>query len=292
MGSRPSGTVVLEKLIERGETVSLAQVPGRYQTVALAIDPSLWGRIRSTAYHPSAVRIKLSLADQSDRQYRVIPAMARNEFLLNPFCEDTLDILNIYRDVPGQRVVSLTLETGKHDADLKPKVKITIREYPFLVTQKVSNADVEAWNNSLNHAHYPMLKSSPIKVQSPGILTRLEDGKPILRIPPDGEVVYRPSGKDRQITGKFGIERAAYDSKGDTDGVLFIIEHIAPDGNRASLFERHLDPKSRPDDRGSQSFQVALPANHDGTIVLRTTNMPGHRGKWDWSYWTEVELTE
>jgi hypothetical protein len=297
--TRPSGTVVLEKLMQPGEVVPLEQYPGRYQTISLEMEPSLLRKVRSAAYRPPAIRINLKLADGTDRRFRIIPAIAREEFLLNPLCESTSDFLTLYQNEPGQRVVSLAMDAGNRTFGLAGPVKLTIREYPSLVSEQINPTDAIEWGQTLFAALCPMFKSVPFKVQSPGTLAGRQNDHRVLRVIPEGEVRFSQSSKDRRITGKFGIERAAYED-GRADGVRFAIDHVDPAGKSTRLWQRELDPESQAADRGEQSFDVALPADHEGAdrqgaesrgvVVLRTSNLPGRRAVRTWSYWTEVEL--
>lgn len=93
----------------------------------------------------------------------------------------------------------------------------------------------------------------------------------------------------RQVQSDFGIVPAAYE-QGQTDGVLFTIEYIGEDGIGRVLFERNLDPKTNPRDRGRQHLTVELPEAGKGKIRFKTGNLPGKNTAWDWLYWTGVKF--
>ena len=81
--------------------------------------------------------------------------MARNEFLLNPLCEEVVDFVALYEEAPEKRVVSLTLDHCGHDLDFQPEAQVTIRPYPLPTAQKLSAADARLLKESINRTRYP-----------------------------------------------------------------------------------------------------------------------------------------
>ncbi len=218
--------------------------------------------------------------------------MARNEFLLNPLCEDVADFIAIYQDKPEKRVISIALDDRGHGLDFQPEASVTIREYPLPDTHKLPEADAAELRESLKGAQYPMFKSPPLKVEAADVAPKVEEGRPVLLAHAEGTVTYRLSDKHRKITGKFGIMHEAYEKPGETDGVLFVIECVTSDGKKTMLFQRELDPKARPADRGEQSFDIAATGPYRGHGNFTYDQCAGRNGAWDWSYWTELELQE
>jgi hypothetical protein len=138
---------------------------------------------------------------------------------------------------------------------------------------------------------YPMMKTPMLWAHSnvdfetcSGVFSRQ-----VLLTHPDGQVTFeRPVGA-RQVSGQYGIVPKAYED-GSTDGVDFVVEYVPAKGSPTVLFEKCLDPKNKPEDRGMHRLEVALPASSEGCVVLRTRNLPGKNTDWDWSYWTGVEI--
>ena len=57
---KPAGTVVLQKSLKFGESLSLAPVPGNYQTITIDVQPTLWGKLRTMAYRTARMQVKLA----------------------------------------------------------------------------------------------------------------------------------------------------------------------------------------------------------------------------------------
>lgn len=90
------------------------------------------------------------------------------------------------------------------------------------------------------------------------------------------------------LTGGFGLYDGAYTQPPPnvTDGAVFTISLMLPDGSTRELLRRALDPVVRPEDRGLQLFAVPLGAAPAGTKVeFKITSGPAGNTAFDWSYW-------
>ncbi len=127
-GQDEGATVLLEKTCRFGEEVKIGDLPGVCQTVAIDIRYSLWGRARKFLYKSPPLYIQFAISDGRTETYRLIPAMAREGFLLNPLLERNADVQRLYRRQPGKRVTAFRLlcpEGGQqsyHD-----EIRITVR---------------------------------------------------------------------------------------------------------------------------------------------------------------------
>jgi hypothetical protein len=95
----------------------------------------------------------------------------------------------------------------------------------------------------------------------------------------------------KRLGGKIGLVRGAYTGKGDTDGVVFVVETETSGGVRKEIFRRYLNPRAHADDRGAVPFEVNLPDAPGGKLILRTEAAPSGRVNFAWSYWRELRLT-
>lgn len=93
------------------------------------------------------------------------------------------------------------------------------------------------------------------------------------------------------LSGGFGIFEGAYTGTPDkaTDGAVFIISAVWPDGQKRALLRRELRPTTETADRGVQRFELALGGLPAGT-VLEFVAEPGPSGSasFDWTYWREL----
>ncbi len=136
---------------------------------------------------------------------------------------------------------------------------------------------------------YPMFAPQPRSIAASQVLEAECEGKVCLIVHKPGVVAFDLRPEMRRIEGAFGIMPAAYMRPDPADGVEFVIECVAPTGERTVLWRRFLDPARITADQGMQTMSVELPGHANGSALeLRTTDLPGHNTNYDWSYWTSV----
>jgi hypothetical protein len=98
-------------------------------------------------------------------------------------------------------------------------------------------------------------------------------------------------GRESGLSFDFGFMPGAYTGEGSTDGAVYLVELVRPNQPRETLFRRHLEPRSRPEDQGRQHAQLALPELGPADRLVVTIN-PGPHGNnsWDWTYLANFEL--
>ena len=100
----------------------------------------------------------------------------------------------------------------------------------------------------------------------------------------------KPAGV-RWLSGGLGILEGAYaDPQGSTDGAVFTINFVGPDGASRVLLERFLNPRDVVADRGTQAFRVELPVDVTGVIELNITPGPEDNNAYDWTYWSYLMI--
>ena len=106
---------------------------------------------------------------------------------------------------------------------------------------------------------------------------------------PDSDLWVPSPAQAKRIEWDFGIIPAAYERTGGrTDGVEFAVTGLLPSGGTRMLFERTLDPVSRPADRGRQQVVVAYhPVPGE---ILHFTTRPGKSNAFDWAYWVRIDV--
>ena len=121
-----------------------------------------------------------------------------------------------------------------------------------------------------------------------GFLNTSEDGRDCVVAHAPASLVYEWREGMARLTAGFGLISAAY-TKNETEGVVFVVEAQAADGTSRELFRRHLAPMTRPEDRGAQTLNVAIPALPGGRLILRT--LPPASGNLNaaWSYWRDLQ---
>lgn len=102
---------------------------------------------------------------------------------------------------------------------------------------------------------------------------------------PGTMVLEVPEGM-RTVAGQFGFPPDAHENGNPTDGATFRL--FWTDGKRrVELLSRHLEPTTRPEDRGLQSYEIELPAPRaGGRVLLCFESDPSGNSVKDWTCWT------
>src|SRR5262249_45431000 len=121
-------------------------------------------------------------------------------------------------------------------------------------------------------------------IESPEV--RVVNGK-LLAHPPSRIVAPMRTGK--ALTGEIGFFDDAWRG-GEPRPVTFSVSVIKP-GRNEVLFQRTLDPATKPEDRGPQNFSIDLRGNSGGgPIELEFDTYPGT--SWGWTYWSNLHLED
>jgi hypothetical protein len=246
------------------------------------------GRLRAFLYKPPL--IDLTVTDDAGRQttWRLLPRVAEDGFLLEPFLETQSDFAAYMRGHERKWLRSLRLEVPANQQEFwsaiwsRPEVRLfslsglaVSPELPFqyLIDEGVTN-----------------VAPATIKTNIPLNTFSVSSGKALLVHAPGEMAFVLPNGVN-QLTGSFGINDGAYRNGCRTDGVDFVVEVVGAGGSGNILLHRYLDPLNKTGDRGSQPFRIALPINRPAQLVFRTLPGPKNNSNWDWSYWANLRFT-
>ena len=121
--------------------------------------------------------------------------------------------------------------------------------------------------------------------------TDLEEAKrPVIFAHAPSRLDFPLASALRRLSGEIGLLAAAHDGPDATAGGLFIVEVADAAGNRTTVWQRELNPRDVPADRGFISFAVNLPPETVGRLILRTEARPGHRPIRSWTFWHNLRL--
>lgn len=185
------------------------------------------------------------------------------------------------------------LETGVKDAVLMGDFRLETR-------LKVASFQLLARNQ---HPHQSggnqPLHFLPAEIESHAHATeiRYEQDQAVLMAHAPGEIHFQLPAGHYQLTGQFGILAEAYQkpSQHPMDGVNFNVVVKSETGTQQvtekTIFERHLSPKQRPEDRGIQSFSVStLTLEEPAQLVLFTNPGRNNNSFRDWSFWRAIKI--
>jgi hypothetical protein len=130
----PQPRAVLDRTVEFSEVIPIPPAADRgYQTLALDIDYSPAGRLRMAALRPPIMALCVQDEDGEWKAYRLVPGMAKCEFLLDPLCSGNPEIQNLYAGQPGRRVTAVKVYIErKYRVYVRPTIGVTLRAYPPL----------------------------------------------------------------------------------------------------------------------------------------------------------------
>jgi hypothetical protein len=130
----PEGQVVADRTVALDEVVPVPPAAaGGYHTLAVDVEYTPAGRVRMAALRPPTVA--LCVRDEAGKwtAYRLVPGMARCEFLLDPVCPGNPELLALWEGRPGRRVTAVRLFVeGSQRVYVRPTIGVTVRAYPKL----------------------------------------------------------------------------------------------------------------------------------------------------------------
>lgn len=285
-GPPPEWKSVRERVIRFDEELSVEDLPDVIHLAKIHLTYSWAGLVRKALYKPPLVFLKLRTEDHQVFTYRLIPATASSGFLLNPLLQETWDMVDLYGTEKGKRVVALCVSADEQTRkSFTNRIHVTIDSTACLVAEKLEAKEQK-------RLRYPMMKTPPDEVFS-SLRVPVDDayeGRQVLLLHPEGMMRFQVGAGERRVRGQFGILPMAYE-KGSTDGVWFTIEFLPDQGGPpAVLWERSLDPRNQPTDRGIHELDLKVPASAEGQLIFRTSARPGKTVDWSWSFWTGIEI--
>lgn len=260
--------------VETRLDATLPMAPAGPVFVRIDVEKTWLGKIASIAFRPPILHLLVTASDGSRIPYRLIPAIAREGFLLSPVL-GTDSALKLFlnseqtRDLLPQ-VTSISVVTeGIGAAFYKPEVSVSFQplDIPYAPEGAFPRlADIAG-----------IIGANPMK---PPMLTVSEEGvfahaPTMLTLPTEGA--------DR-LNVEFGLRPVANPTEAKPDGVCF---RVLPAQGDVPLFERCLNPTDQPGDAGPQSAHVALPP---GTLSVRLETTCRAACAYDWSYWSRAVL--
>ncbi|WP_127089834.1 hypothetical protein [Aquabacter cavernae] len=242
--------------------------------VRIDVQKNWLGKIAAIAFRPPILQFVVTASDGSRSSYRLIPAIAREGFLLSPVVGTTAALkllLNAKwtRD-PMPKVTSISVVAEGIGAYFyRPDISVSVQ--PF----EIPDAPKGAFPKFAQVAD--LAAANPMK-------------PPMLSVSEEGVFAHAPAMLTLPTTGAqrlnlgFGLRPVRKQMVTKPDGVCF---RVLPAEGDAPLFERCLSPTDEPADAGPQTAQLALPA---GTSSVRLETTCRANCSYDWSYWSRAIL--
>ena len=267
-----------------GEAVLLPTT--RDQAVWLNVEFSLsrLGRLRALLYKPPVMRAVVTTEDGREINYRMVPPVAKDGFLIAPFLETQEDFAAFMRSHSRQWLRSIRFEPEPgHEEFWGRQANVNLFALPELKLS--SDAPIrQLIGEGVTDVNLVALRTS-----MPLEFFAIEAGRAAL-LHANSELVFHVPLDATQFSGRFGLRVGSYDHGGQTNGVDFVISGRWPDGHTAMLWHRNLNPLHVAADRETQSVSVTLPADRPAELVVSTLAGPDNDTAWDWSYWSHLRF--
>ncbi|MBS0662190.1 MAG: hypothetical protein JSR48_02925 [Verrucomicrobia bacterium] len=158
-------------------------------------------------------------------------------------------------------------------------------EVPGLTRRRLPLAEVP------DPSVFDMMHPRPAEVIVPfGLSVSLMEGRRVFNAHSPTDVIFDLPAGARQLDADFGVLPDAYEKNPGPSGIRFLVELVDSSGHRTTLFEKYLDPRDEPADRGFHHLKVPLPGGSIARLVLRTTPGPKGNISYTWGFWSAVDL--
>ncbi len=263
---------------------------GEKQPLWLRVDlqPSLLGKIRSFLYKPPQVTLRLEDTAGNLHDYLMPLPQGRNGFIVNPLIEDLIDYMQFAADRSQKLVRAISLKIDANDEKyFAASAHVEVSALPTASSGMAffpKNPDSPA--NDIR-----VFKSQPVMAEAYLPVSEvIIDGKPVALLHAPSRMIFDLPAGARTISGQFGFLEAAYTNGGNSNGARFII-YWSNGTKRIDLFDQFLNPVSVTADRGLHGFSLSLKDLAGGRLYLETNPGPYNDYGWDWTCWTDIDIS-
>lgn len=285
--ARLARQLVVERGLSFGEEFSLPADRRHPLWLQVSLPLSKLGRLRAFFYKPPLVNLVTTDERGQAATWRLLPRVAADGFLLQPLLETQGDFAAYLRGRGARWVRSIRLEVAPGHQEFWSSIwdRPSLRLYSLPEITLAPEPPFAA----LAAAGVVNFTPESVAAAFPADLFTNAAGRVMFFHAP-AELVAAPPPGARWFTGTFGLRDGAHEGAARTDGVDFIVEALQLDGSRRVLWRRYLDPLNHAEDRGPQTFRVAVPPGGDAKLVLRADPGPAADTRWDWSYVGQLRL--
>jgi hypothetical protein len=283
----PSFRLVLQKELHFGEWLDVSRWSEEPLFMSAAINPSVWERLDSLLYQPEPLYMRAVRAGVEER-YRIVSSMVERPFLVNPLLTGNFDVMNLYASHPGKELARIMFERPEGRA-FEFKDDISVRLYtaaPFPLAARgvpVSRmlADVQG------RVFWPEPES--VESASPPRIT-VFDGTPALIVGAPSLIETKVPQNATVFSGYFGITDELYGRGSESGGVEVSITAVTTNGEARLVFDRVLQPLSRPGANSRFPIRIPIDASRDRSMMLVTRPIASDGSGGGFSFWSNCRF--
>lgn len=242
----------------------------------LEINENVLGNVRSALFKPPLVFIEVTLEDGSKKEFRIIPAMAGEPFLLSPLVENNDDLLFALTGSSRKRVTEFRLSTTG-PAYFQSAIRMKL----------YSDSLMEESLNPLEFMFRGISNRTPVDVVLEHPLeTQMWENKKAILFHPNGLLRFNLEPTDSSVSVEVGL-LPEVKAAGKSDGVTFYLESFDA-GKQAwtTLNSVFVDPS---DERASWQLQAnQLQRTGSRQLRLRVDTGAHNDSSYDWAVIREI----
>ena len=256
-------------------------IPYNNAFVKINMPKNAFGKVANTLFKTPVIKIQLNFSDGTTQTSRIIPAMARNGFILTPYLSNIIDFYKFgVGELAGKKVVSFRL-INTADCCYKDLIDIEFSKIDLENASKGSYASTAV--NKLDFIY-----DIQSKANHPHVNVSSYQGKQVLfsHVGRTIEVSFDSLSKiasNSALTIHYGFYDSAYSGDNRSDGGCFKVyqNQKTPENLVHNVC---LDPRGNPADRGEHQFLLQLQESVEN-YVFEVTPREGFNSSWGWSYW-------
>jgi hypothetical protein len=266
---------VREGVLRPGELIDLRDQANVDLWLEIRVEPTLLGRARGFFYQPPPFELGVWLQGSPNMRRAKFSASApllTAGFVASPLLLENDDVLDLYTGAPVTRPVAYSVEVPPGTESFwEPTVRFRI----YKIVNQLGRCVSPQLARLLKFPGFEVAPSAI--VASTNAILQIA-GKPVLFVPPGGEIRFNVPEEARLVRGSLGFAPGAYSFGGATEGAQFRIEEMAAGGNPRLLYSQTLTPSTNPVDRGMKPFTVPCAGEGQRQLILRAVPVsPGGR---------------
>lgn len=275
--------LVARQTLHFGETLDLRPWAPQPLFMTVGIDSTWLGRLAALLYQQHPLRMRVANG-RGDREFRLVPSMARRPFLITPLLGNNYQVLSLLVRGAGTELDRVTFErpsTGAFEFRNQLSVCLyTAPDFPRAAREVPASrllADVQG------RIFWP----EPSSVQSAGpAQVMMLRGAPALLLRAPSKIVVQIPEQASAFIGYWGAPAGAFAGIAQAPEVTVSIAITDRSGRTGEALKRTLRPSHPEDDR--IAFRVPVDGARDRTITL--TTRPVASG--GWSIWSQCRIDE
>jgi hypothetical protein len=276
---------VREGAVRPGELIDLRDQTSADLWLQLQLEPTFRGRVRDFLYQPPPVDLGVWCQGSPNLRRAIFPApapMIAAGFLASPLLLETDDVLDLYTGNSITRPVAYSIELpAGAESYWQPNVHFRI----YRIINQLGRCVSPQLGRLLK---FPGFEVAPTQIVAPTNAILQVAGKPVLFVPPNGEIHFEVPAYAKLVRGALGFAPGAYSLGGVTQGAQFRIEEKGGDDSRRLLYSQTLTPVSNPADRGMKPFEVPCPGEGPRQLILRAVPVSPNSPPWDLTCWGDI----